>query len=140
MLRHYVEINVDWSTDGRSTLCETALPWVFFYSSIEHEIMPITSGHRVTIAYDIYESNAVQRFIPSQLQAKLDVSFKPIYQFLQSKILESRDFRPNGGRLAFPSNYEYPMPLVRRSAHLTDMLKGEYCFVNFPCRTVLIPL
>lgn len=98
------------------------------------------SGHQLTIAYDIYESNAVRQFIPSQLQAKLDVSSKPIYQFLQSKVMESRDFRPNGGRLAFPSNYEYSMPLIRQSAQLTDMLKGEHCFVNFPCRKVLIPL
>lgn len=141
MLRPWrTEINVDWSTDGRSALCKTALPWVFFYSDTDHEVMPVTSGHRVTIAYDIYKSNAAQKFIPSQLQAKLDVSSKPIFQFLQSKVLGSRKFRPKGGRLAFPSQYQYPMPLIRRSVQLMDMLKGEHCLVSFASRIIPIPL
>ncbi|KAG9044473.1 hypothetical protein FS837_008091 [Tulasnella sp. UAMH 9824] len=134
------EINVDWSTNGRGALCKTALPWVFFYSSIEREVMPVTSGHRVTIAYDIYKSEASQRFIPSQLQANLDASSRPIFQFLQSQILGSRNFRPNGGRLAFPAQHQYPMPLIRRSVHLMDMLKGSDHILVHAARQFGIPV
>ncbi|KAG8919577.1 hypothetical protein FRC01_001218 [Tulasnella sp. 417] len=141
VLRHYMqEVSVDWSTDGRSNRCRTDIPWVFFYSHIEHEIMPVTSGHRITIAYDIYESNAVRRFIPSQLQAKLDVSSRPVFQDLKSKVLEAKDFRPEGGRLAFPSTREYPMPVVQRSVHLIDMLKGSDHILVHAARQFGIPV
>ncbi|KIO20675.1 hypothetical protein M407DRAFT_81297, partial [Tulasnella calospora MUT 4182] len=35
------------------------LPWVFFYSDVEHEILPVASGHRLTLAYDIFTTDTV---------------------------------------------------------------------------------
>ncbi|KAG8966280.1 hypothetical protein FRC05_002739 [Tulasnella sp. 425] len=134
------ETSIDWSTDGRRGLSKTNLPWVFFYADTEHEILPVTAGHRITIAYDIYKTNAIQAFIPSQLNANLDVSSKQIFQDLKAEVLENKDFRPNGGRLAFPSRHEYPLPLARRSVHLIDILKGghllcysSFLFGRYPC-------
>ncbi|KAG8943210.1 hypothetical protein FRC04_003173 [Tulasnella sp. 424] len=140
LLKSYkFERSIDWSTDGRKDLRKADTPWVFFYGDIEHEILPVTSGHRVTIAYDIYHSH-IKKLIPSPLNAKLDVSSRPIFHDLKSKVLQSKDFRPNGGRLAFPSNHEYPMPLVRLSAHLTDMLRGSDQILVYAARQFGIPV
>ena len=59
ILRHgSFEHVVDWSTPGRIDHPD-GLHWVFFYSDIEHEVRPVTSGYRLTVSYNIYGSKLV---------------------------------------------------------------------------------
>ncbi len=51
MLRHQGREQVfDWSgNSGR-----TAVQWAAFYSDCEHEVLEVTSGHRITLTYNLY--------------------------------------------------------------------------------------
>ncbi|KAG8943208.1 hypothetical protein FRC04_003171 [Tulasnella sp. 424] len=121
------ETSIDWSTDGRRGLSKTNLPWVFFYADTEHEILPVTAGHRITIAYDIYKTNAIQAFIPSQLNANLDVSSKQIFQDLKAEVLENKDFRPNGGsdQILVYAARQFGIPVSTKAVY-KNMYEDEY--------------
>ncbi|WVQ85363.1 hypothetical protein IAT38_007528 [Cryptococcus sp. DSM 104549] len=48
-----IAITFDWAERSKD-----ALSWGFLYSDCEHEVLPVKSGMRVTIAYDIFTSEA----------------------------------------------------------------------------------
>ncbi len=45
---------------GRETICDwsaqkgEAIKWAAFYSDCEHEVLEVTSGHRITLTYNLY--------------------------------------------------------------------------------------
>lgn len=70
ILRHGSFENViDWSTLGRGDRPDD-LHWVFFYSDIEHEVRPVTSGYRLTVSYNVYGYRVPRR---------ADISSSPWY-------------------------------------------------------------
>src|SRR5258708_33188816 len=47
------EMTFDWSTSGRKDHpCD--LHWVFFYADIEHEVLPVKTGYRLTVSCHIF--------------------------------------------------------------------------------------
>ncbi|EIN13084.1 hypothetical protein PUNSTDRAFT_131307, partial [Punctularia strigosozonata HHB-11173 SS5] len=48
------EIVYDWSTDVWGASGNPQLPWAFLYADVEHEVLPVTSGMRVTAAWDVF--------------------------------------------------------------------------------------
>ena len=45
----------EWEFDANSlTAFSPSLAYVAFYSDIEHEVLRVTSGHRVTITFNLY--------------------------------------------------------------------------------------
>jgi hypothetical protein len=44
----------DWSNTDSSTI-----NWAAFYSDCEHEVMPVTSGHRITLTYNLYMTQKI---------------------------------------------------------------------------------
>ncbi|EJD46042.1 hypothetical protein AURDEDRAFT_113761 [Auricularia subglabra TFB-10046 SS5] len=90
--------------------------WVAFYSDVEHEVLPVTSGHRVTITYNLYFASDA---------ATPPVKSEPLLQALKG-LLADETFMPNGGRLGFGLKHQYPVPAEasRRAAHiLQDVAK-----------------
>lgn len=134
---------VDWSTEGRehihnpSAATGTTAPWLFFYSDVEHEILPITSGHRLTIAYDVYSTDAVKYTAPVEMQA-LDVKSTALFGSLQSALTD-REFLENGGRLAFALSYEYPAAEMEEAKVFNAILKGT-SWSPSDSRTLLLTL
>ncbi|EMD39478.1 hypothetical protein CERSUDRAFT_111780 [Gelatoporia subvermispora B] len=54
LLRHGKK---QWTFDSANLLSEAPQPsiaYVAFYSDVEHEILPVTSGYRVTLTYNLY--------------------------------------------------------------------------------------
>ena len=43
------EVTFDWSSS-------TTTHWAAFFSDVEHEVLPVTSGHRITLTYNLYYS------------------------------------------------------------------------------------
>jgi hypothetical protein len=78
---------------------------VAFFSDIEHEVAPVTSGHRITLTYNLYfdgggdpvsENDVVsEHLIPPQLpnQEGFSEAFKTL--------LGNPEFMAEGGTLAF---------------------------------------
>ena len=103
------ETVLDWSTAGRAAH-SNELHWVFFYSDIEHEILPVKTGYRVTISYNIYGVTSVAASSSTQLPPASGngIEFK-LTPFFSSFVAayQNPDFLPKGGRLAFGLDHEY---------------------------------
>ncbi|EJD46054.1 hypothetical protein AURDEDRAFT_87240 [Auricularia subglabra TFB-10046 SS5] len=74
--------------------------WVAFYSDVEHEVLPITSGHRVTLTYNLYFFDA---------EPALPTTSEPIFRAIE-QLLADDTFLPKGGRLGFGLKHQYPIP------------------------------
>ena len=58
LLRHRGQ---EWTFDSRNELTEAedqpSIGYVAFFSDIEHEVTPVTSGHRITLTYNLYSDD-----------------------------------------------------------------------------------
>jgi hypothetical protein len=79
-----------------SKLSETHYQWTAFYSDIDHEVKPVTSGNRITLTYGIYN-------IDNSLEKNLNESTV----ILIKNILQDPTFLPDGGTLGFGCKYLY---------------------------------
>ena len=80
------------------------------YSNVEHEeVLPVTSGYRVTLTYNLYfenhETESEVELSNSLTGSKvLDYPFKATLQ----ELLNDSSFLPEGGRLGFGLYLQYP--------------------------------
>ena len=91
------EIKYDWSSLGSDPL--NSLCWAAFFSDIEHEVLPVTEGYRVTLTYNLYYGVDVDRF-------KVDITGNPFFRTLQAA-LSNPMFMREGGVLGFNTHYSY---------------------------------
>ena len=79
-----------------------AVHWAFLFSDVQHEVQPVTKGHRLTLTYHIHASPAEQPPQPS-----LSLTAMPLGQALH-RALKDLDFLPQGGKLGFACRHLYP--------------------------------
>ena len=120
-LRHHGQ---EWIFDSAKALAAVDKPtigYVAFFSDIEHEVAPVTSGHRITLTYNLYfkddsgsvsEKDAVPQ-LPNQER------FRKAFQAL----LENPEFMADGGTLAFGLRHVYP--IKKSLKHVYNVLKGS---------------
>ncbi|VDB89454.1 unnamed protein product [Peniophora sp. CBMAI 1063] len=121
----------EWTFDSASAVSHDEKPafsYAAFYSDIEHEVLPVTSGYRVTITYNLY-FDEVETASSSTRSSALDMS--DLANRLQH-LLDDPQFMPQGGYLGFGLRHAYPiefderfMPVDRRVQHITGVLKGS---------------
>lgn len=46
----------NWSASNQGISTAPGIKWAAFYSDVEHEVLEVTSGHRVTLMYNLYVS------------------------------------------------------------------------------------
>ena len=117
------ESTYDWSTstpaaDGGVPAAQK-IRWAAFYSDVEHEILPVTEGHRVTLTYNLYHCTE-----PSTVE--LDVTASPFYKNLKVA-LEHPHFMREGGILGFACQHSYVFDKLEKSSaeSLPLLLKGS---------------
>ncbi len=126
-LRHHGR---EWVFDSGQALAaieeQPAIGYVAFFSDIEHEVAPVTSGHRITLTYNLYfdeggpisERDAVSEHLippqPSNQEAFYE-SFKAL--------LANQEFMADGGTLAFGLRHVYP--IKKSLEHVYNVLKGS---------------
>ena len=94
---HKEEIKYDWSSTASDT--SSTLHWAAFFSDVEHEVLPVSEGYRVTLTYNLsYQSKASD--------STFDVKTCSFYKFLQA-VLSNPVFMRDGGVLGFNSHYSY---------------------------------
>ena len=94
---HEQEIKYDWSSIATDT--SSKFHWAAFFSDIEHEVLPVSEGYRVTLTYNLsYHSKASE--------STFDVKKYSFYKFLQAT-LSNPVFMRDGGVLGFNSHYSY---------------------------------
>ncbi|KAF8495794.1 hypothetical protein F5888DRAFT_1615451, partial [Russula emetica] len=128
LLRHR---DREWIFDSGQALAgatnnQLSIGYVAFFSDIEHEVAPVTSGHRVTLTYNLYSDDGVpvsgkvavsEHLLPPKLpnQEGFHEAFKTL--------LENPEFMAEGGMLAFGLRHVYPIEGDLKHVH--NVLKGS---------------
>lgn len=84
----------DWSTRPDT---EPSVQWSAFYSDCEHEVFPVTAGHRITLTYNLFASRGAGKLAGGQ-NISANPKTLPLYQSLQDA-LASPSFMRKGGKL-----------------------------------------
>lgn len=77
------EMTFDWST-SRDDSDHAGIRWAAFYSDCEHEVLEVTSGHRVTLTYNLYAVRGVGRL--TGVSPTLDPTHLPLYQAIEAML------------------------------------------------------
>ncbi|KAJ3568892.1 hypothetical protein NP233_g5412 [Leucocoprinus birnbaumii] len=121
LLRH---CGHDFTFDGQALLHNapsTSIAWIAFFSDVEHEVTPVTAGHRVTITFNLYYDPQIATPIyhaPSSA-AMLEHPFKSALQ----RVIENPAAIKAHPILGFGLQHAYPVSSVLRHHSLLD-LKG----------------
>ncbi|KAH9849459.1 hypothetical protein C2E23DRAFT_888184 [Lenzites betulinus] len=109
----------EWTFDSATLLAKADRPsiaYVAFYSDVEHEVMPVQSGYRVTITYNLYsveEKTAETTTVPAAFPLPTNEdSFRETFRGL----LNDQTFLPEGGNLMFALRHQYPLSVHRKGS------------------------
>ena len=99
-IRHQgLEFAHDWSSSSSSEAGDTpAVQWAALYSDCEHEVMEVTSGHRVTLTYNLFLAPGTS--LLAGQPSSLEPSTLPLALSIKA-MLATSDFMTDGGYLGF---------------------------------------
>jgi hypothetical protein len=105
---------------------QPSIGYVAFFSDIEHEVTPETSGHRITLRYDLYFDDGGP-VPPNDAVSEHLISPRPPNQVricdAFAALLGNPEFLADGGTLAFGLRHVYP---IRKGLiHVYKILKGS---------------
>ncbi|KAK4039660.1 hypothetical protein C8A01DRAFT_16385, partial [Parachaetomium inaequale] len=111
------EVTFDWASNNA-----TSIQWAAFFSDCEHEVLEVTSGYRLTLAYNLYWTSSG----PASMADNLDVLEPESLHFFSAlqALLQCPDFLPNGGLLGFTCTHAYPHTSNSAATTLHHTLKG----------------
>ena len=101
-----------------------------FFSDVEHEILPVVSGHRLTLTYNLY---FVQEFTPS-----CTIHSDNFYTDLK-KALFTLHFMRDGGCLAFDFQHVYVFSMLNEKKLLPHLLNGTDYAVYSAAKSLGLP-
>jgi hypothetical protein len=90
------KIEFDWS--NASHVDKDIIQWAAFYSDCEHDMHEVTSGHRLTLAYNLFGTRGLGHLTGSP-SLILNPALLPLYEKLR-KVLEAPIFFNKGSILA----------------------------------------
>jgi len=96
-----------------------SIHWAAFYSDCEHEVLPVTSGHRVTLTYQLYVFEHLSGLMHPKFPTT-DPKLYPLYQSIK-EMLSSPIFMKNGGIFGFHCAYQY-----------ADTVCGTHFYPRYP--------
>ncbi|KAI0334272.1 hypothetical protein GY45DRAFT_1318758 [Cubamyces sp. BRFM 1775] len=114
----------EWTVDSGTLLAqrtEPSIAYVAFFSDTEHEVMPVLSGYRVTLTYNLYaipkgsvagggaEPGPPAAESVSALSRPVKLAEQTLRSTLES-LLGDPTFLPRGGNLLFGLYHRYPVP------------------------------
>lgn len=104
----------DWAAKSDQPLIQ----WAAFYSDCEHEVLEVTSGHRVTITYNLFATKAKS----GTLRSLPDPKSLPMYHRILDLVTAPR-FQEKDRLLGFHSAFAYPH--TSKDHGLPLCLKGQ---------------
>jgi len=125
----------EWTFDADSLTSSQPSPsvaYIAFYGDIEHEVLRVSSGFRVTITYNLYlVGPTLNEQVPSVVPNLRDISN---LQSTLQKLLRSPEFLPDGGTLGFGLAHQYPVTFKTELKDLIGYLKSEDAHVYRACK------
>ena len=118
----------EWIFDSGQVLAAKDKPsigYAAFFSDIEHEVAPVTSGHRVTLTYNLYFENDEPISADDTVSKHLAPPLVNEGAFTEAftALLEDPEFLAEGGTLAFGLRHVYPIKDDLK--HVYNVLKGS---------------
>ncbi|KAJ3554333.1 hypothetical protein NP233_g12442 [Leucocoprinus birnbaumii] len=115
--------------DAPSLLASEPSPsvaYVAFYSDVEHEVLKVTSGSRITITYNLYfDPSRAAPILPSQ---RFPLPENP-FMALIKEVSEDASFTQKYKYLGFGLEYKYPSSCTEERYPRLHDLKGPDAFV-----------
>ena len=135
----------EWIFDPGQALAGRALNrpsigYVAFLNDVEQDVAPVTSGHCVTLTYNLYFDDDGRCVTGKYAVSKLLIPPKPPNQdgFREAFIalLENPEFVADGGTLVFGLRHVYPIPTKYFLEPVYDILKGSDAVVYRSARAL----
>jgi 2OG-Fe(II) oxygenase superfamily len=105
---------------------QPSIGYVAFFSDIEHEVAPVTSGHRITLTYNLYFDDggpvSANDAVPERLNTP-KLANESAFRETFTALLENPEFLADGGGLAFGLRHVYP--INDDITHVYSVLKGS---------------
>ena len=125
----------EWKCDAKALTTSQSSPslaYVAFYSDIEHEVLEVTSGRRVTVTYNLYLVDPLSK---SEAPAVTSIAQNASeFQNTLQGLLKSPEFLPDGGTLGLGLAHLYPVTEDTDLQEMASRLKGEDAQVYRACR------
>lgn len=132
----------EWTFDSAALLSSRLKPsvaYIAFYSDVEHEVLPVTSGFRVTITYNLYfgqrpndPNSAIKsrppRGVPSPFEKE---NTKTRFRTALKGLVDDQTFMPYGALIGFGLHHQYPIPF--HLAECRPYLKGTDAIIRDVC-------
>lgn len=121
----------EWTFDSAAAVSQTStgnscLGYAAFFSDVEHEVLPVTSGYRITLTYNLYYDDTTG--LSQDMSAR---NTQNAFEAELRRLLDDPQFMPNGGYLGFGLRHVYPLELAenfypkrRDLQHILRVLKG----------------
>lgn len=125
----------EWKFDAVSLTAPQTSPslaYVAFYSDIEHEVLKVTSGRRVTVTYNLYLVDPASK--PGVPAVTPNLTTSSNLQDTLRRLLKNPEFLPDGGTLGFGLAHLYPVTRQTKLQEMANYLKGEDAHVYQACR------
>jgi hypothetical protein len=119
---------------GSSIEDNSSIQWAAFYSDCGHEVLPVISGHRVALTYQLYVSEHLSGILHIQFPTA-DPKLYPLFPSISS-MLSSSAFMKNGGILPFHCAHQYAHTDGTANQRLPHALKGIYVVLFTIFRTI----
>ncbi|KAJ8522077.1 hypothetical protein ONZ45_g1262 [Pleurotus djamor] len=112
---------------------KSVIKYAAFYGDIEHEVLPVKSGNRVTLTYNLYYAD--------------ETDDDPTMSAAQGKFVEilktlvapgGPDFLPEGGWVGFPLRHEYAFSRDGQLTNVKKNLKGVDVAFSRACNRLKI--
>jgi hypothetical protein len=109
-------------------LGQPSIGYVAFLNDVEQDVVPVTSGHCVTLTYNLYFDDGGR--LVSGKDAILEHPIPPMplnqdgFREAFNALLENPEFMADGGTLAFGLRHGYPIE-HRGLQHIHNVLKGS---------------
>ena len=98
--------------DGWSSNPAQKIQWAAFFSDVEHEVLPVADGYRVTLTYNLYHSEKIGNATQS-----------PFYKELAAALGDPH-FMREGGVLGFACRHKYVLTDLNSVESSPLLLKG----------------
>lgn len=125
---HFRHKGEEWTFDSATITSAQEIPsiaYVAFYSDVEHEVSMVTSGHRVTLTYNLYYDDTTS--VTSNDWIKED---EAALRESLSSLLQNPDVLPRGGYLGFGLDFMYPTAAETKLKDLINSLKGSDAMIK----------
>ena len=132
VLRHD---SLEWKIDPKSLIvsqCSPSLAYFAFRGDVEHEFLRVTRGHTVTLTYHLYLVDQASDLGASTVTPNPKSNSN--FQTTLKGLLESPEFLPSGGPLAFGIVGLYPITAKTDLEEMADDLNGEDARVYQACK------